>query len=93
MKYFHGTNNTLRPGDVLVPGDQRNVNNWGDGANNSVVWLHDNPQAAGRYGANVYEVEPIGYVDNFSKDAGHADSLPPNEWEYITESATVLSGS
>jgi hypothetical protein len=90
MTFFHGTSTVLGTGVVLVPGDRIGQQNWG-GTDASVVWLHDNAEAARRYGEHVYRVDPIGWVENFSEQAGHIEQgLPASEWEYITQSARIV---
>jgi ribosomal protein S18 acetylase RimI-like enzyme len=88
--YYHGTSVDLPVGTVLVPGDEIGKDNWGM-ENGYAVWLHDNPEWAGKYGDHVYEVEPIGSVENYSEGAGHTEEMDsPQEWEYLAPSARIV---
>ena len=89
ITYFHGTRAELSVGDVLIPGGGAANFDYLDSGNGEYVWMHDNAEMAARYGAHVYEVEPVEWVENYSEEAGH-DDLPSAEQEFIAHQARVV---
>lgn len=91
LTYYHGTNADLPVGTIVLPGDELGKTTWPGMDASDVVWMHDNPEWAARYGQHVYEVEPLEWVENHSADAGHTEEMAsPREWEYITPRARVV---
>lgn len=78
--WYHGTNEDLRPGDRLQPGDTVGRRSHGEGSDSSRVWISNVSWRAGAYGHRVYLVKPDG-----QPKAPHA-----HHDEHYTVGATVI---
>jgi hypothetical protein len=87
-RWYHGTSAQLSPGDVLVPGTEIGVDNWGMG-NDWGVWITPNPALAAKYGPHVYAVEPEGEVIDWADENGW--DRDENNDEYVCDRARIVA--
>lgn len=83
QQFFHGTDASLKEGDLIHPGHLPEDEGWSadypEENHRDFAWAAEDSHVAHGFGRHVYEVEPTGLMNKYKDydDSGYHVSLAP----------------